>query len=88
MIETWERCTDVINGMGSLSGIHTWRLVKEAVRVEGKKEMVNVVRCHRCDKEPPLHHRDRLLEEQEDFEDQNRVYARMARVDRMNRRGS
>lgn len=89
MIETWERCTKVIRGMGSLSGVHTWTLVSEEHRGEmGKKEKVNIVRCHRCGDRPPLGQRDRLLEEQEDFEEQNRTQTRMRRIDRLNRRGA
>ncbi len=89
MIETWERCTKIIKNMGSLSGVHTWELVKEEQYVEGEGEViVNVVRCHRCGKQPPMVHRARLLEEQEDFAAEGKESKRKRTLDTRNRRGS
>ncbi len=84
MIEQWQRCTKIINAMGSLSGIHTWKLGSEDV--DGEK--VNIVRCHRCGMYPPFEHRGRLLEEQEDFAAQESELRRQRTLDTRNRRGS
>lgn len=75
MPDDWQRCTRMVNGRYSLTGIHAWRLLY-VDGLNGKKK-AREVRCHFCNEEPPRIHRARMVEEMLRYEAEEK--ARRAR---------